>query len=229
MSALILIVDDEQDLVSTLEYNLQSEGFRTISAFTGRAALNLAAADPPPDLILLDLMLPDMSGKQVCKTLRTTEATGQIPVIMLTAKDEEIDRVVGFELGADDYVTKPFSLRELMLRIKAVLRRASLGTEPESSTLRHGELRVDLAGHRVWVSEAEVDLTSLEFRLLTTLLSRQGRVQPRDVLLQDVWGVRSGITTRTVDTHIQRLRRKLGAAGAYVQTLRGVGYRFMRE
>jgi two-component system phosphate regulon response regulator PhoB len=228
MSGLILIVEDERDLVATLEYALEREGFRARSAYTGRQALEIAASDPTPDLVLLDLMLPDMSGTQVCQQLRAGERTRAMPVIMMTAKAEEVDRVVGFEVGADDYVVKPFSLRELMLRIRAVLRRKA-PSESAHAPAQHGRLRVDMDGHRVWVDEEEITLTALEFRLLTTLIARRGRVQTRDALLADVWGVQPGLTTRTVDTHVRRLRKKLGEVADYVQTLRGVGYRFTTD
>jgi len=229
MTGLILIVEDERDLVATLEYALEKEGFRTRSAYTGRQALEIAAGEPGPDLVLLDLMLPDMSGTQVCQQLRTGERTRGLPVIMMTAKSEEVDRVVGFEVGADDYVIKPFSLRELMLRIRAVLRRKAPADASSMVPSVYGRLRVDMEGHRVWVDEQEVVLTALEFRLLTTLIARRGRVQTRDALLGDVWGVQPGLTTRTVDTHVRRLRKKLGEVADYVQTLRGVGYRFTTD
>lgn len=229
MAARILIVDDEKDLASTLAYNLEREGFVTATAHTGRAALDTAAdGDAPVDLVILDLMLPDVSGFEVCRRFRQMEKMKSVPVIMLTAKGEEIDRVVGFEVGADDYVVKPFSVRELLLRVKAILRRRSQGDgeAPASGELiEFGKLKVDEAGHRVWVDGEEVRLTALEFRLLTTFLARRGRVQTREVLLSDVWGIEAEVTTRTVDTHVKRLREKLGAAGAYVETLRGVGYR----
>ncbi|WAS89570.1 response regulator [Nannocystis punicea] len=228
MSGLILIVEDERDLVATLEYALEREGFRTRSAYTGRQGLEIAVTEPAPDLVLLDLMLPDMSGTQVCQQLRAGERTRVMPVIMMTAKAEEVDRVVGFEVGADDYVVKPFSLRELMLRIRAVLRRKA-PTETPLAPTPYGRLRVDMDGHRVWVDDGEVTLTALEFRLLTTLIARRGRVQTRDALLSDVWGVQPGLTTRTVDTHVRRLRKKLGEIADYVQTLRGVGYRFTTD
>ena len=229
MTGLILIVEDERDLVATLEYALEKEGFRTRSAYTGRQGLEIAAGEPGPDLVLLDLMLPDMSGTQVCQQLRTGERTRGLPIIMMTAKSEEVDRVVGFEVGADDYVIKPFSLRELMLRIRAVLRRKAPTDAASVVPSSYGRLRVDMEGHRVWVDEQEVVLTALEFRLLTTLIARRGRVQTRDALLGDVWGVQPGLTTRTVDTHVRRLRKKLGEVADYVQTLRGVGYRFTTD
>ena len=226
MSGTILVVDDEQDLVETLRYSLEREGYATISAKNGAAAMSVLGQTHPPDLVLLDWMLPDMAGTEVCRNLRMVERTRRIPVIMVTARSEEIDRVVGFELGADDYVTKPFSVRELLLRIKAILRRRATEAAPgEDAQLER--LRVDLDGHQVWVDEQRVVLTALEFRLLTTLVSRRGRVQTRDMLLNDVWGMQVDVTTRTVDTHVQRLRKKLGVAGQYIETLRGVGYRFL--
>lgn len=224
MSGLILVVDDEQDLLSTLQYNLQREGYQTRTAATGAEAMTAACLEPRPALILLDLMLPDISGNEVCRKLRADERTRDIPVVMLTAKGEEIDRVVGFEVGADDYVVKPFSVRELLLRVRAILKRAQ--PEQREEELTFGVLRVDRAGHRVWVDDEEVTLTALEFKLLVTFLERKGRVQSRDTLLADVWGIQADVTTRTVDTHVKRLREKLGVAGAYISTLRGVGYRF---
>ncbi len=225
MTATILIVDDEQDLATTVQFALDREGWRTLTAYDGQSALTAAYGEPTPDLILLDLMLPDMSGTDVCRELRASDATKDIPIIMVTAKDDEIDRVVGFEVGADDYVAKPFSMRELLLRVKAILRRVDKPRTP-SAELAFGRLKVDSAGHRVWVDDEEVALTALEFRLLSTFLNRKGRVQTRDALLHDVWGHTPGLPTRTVDTHIQRLRKKLGPASDYIETLRGVGYRF---
>jgi two-component system, OmpR family, phosphate regulon response regulator PhoB len=225
VAATILLVDDERDLVDAVEFALHQEGWQTKTADAGTPALALARREPKPDLILLDLMLPDISGTDVCRQLKSAEDTADIPIIMLTAKGEEIDRVVGFEVGADDYVTKPFSMRELLLRIKAVLRRRE-PPQQSAGDLEFGRLRIDTAGHRVWVEDALVSLTALEFRLLTTFFTRRGRVLSRDVLLTDVWGHSAGLPTRTVDTHIQRLRKKLGAAGDYIETLRGVGYRF---
>lgn len=220
----VLIIEDEPDLVRVLEYNLRQAGFDVQSTTKGREGLQLVQTNPP-DVILLDLMLPDGPGTEVCRVLKTDPKTRAIPVIMVTAKGEEIDRVVGFELGADDYVVKPFSVRELVLRVRAVLRRGD--TEPPpSDTVCFGKLRVDRTAHRVFVDGVEVSLTALEFRLLTTLLDRRNRVQSRDTLLNDVWGIHLQVETRTVDTHIKRLREKLGAAGAYIQTVRGVGYRF---
>lgn len=227
MSATILVVDDERDLVATMEHALQREGFRTVTASTGQEALQMAGREPVPDLVLLDLMLPDLSGTEVCRTLRSRDATRNIPVVMVTARDEEIDRVVGFEVGADDYIAKPFSVRELVLRVRAILRRARTPETPEHSTsIELGPVRIDVLGHRVWIEDEEVVLTALEFKLLHTLVTRRGRVQTREMLLHDVWGHHAGIPTRTVDTHVQRLRKKLGVACDCVETLRGVGYRY---
>jgi len=229
MIATILLVEDELDLVRTLEYSLQREGYVVRSATTGKAAIELLSAHGAlvPDLVLLDLMLPDMAGTEICRRIRTHERTRNVPVIILTAKTEEIDRVVGFEVGADDYVTKPFSVRELSLRIRAILRRAHVEPgDTGASVQSFGRLRADGEAHRVWVDDQELRLTALEFRLLSTFMARRGRVQTRETLLSDVWGIQADVTTRTVDTHVKRLREKLGAAGEYVETVRGVGYRW---
>ncbi|MBZ0270482.1 winged helix-turn-helix domain-containing protein [bacterium] len=226
MSGMVLIVEDEADLAATLEFNLKREGFNPATAKTGAEARTRLAGDRLPELILLDLMLPDASGTELCRLVRADARTRDIPVIMLTARGDEIDRVVGFEVGADDYVVKPFSVRELMLRIKAVLRRRAGQPASEDEPLVFGVLRIDEQSHRVWVADEEVVLTALEFRLLTTFVMRRGRVQTRERLLDDVWGIQADVTTRTVDTHVKRLRHKLGAAEDYIETLRGVGYRF---
>jgi two-component system, OmpR family, phosphate regulon response regulator PhoB len=227
MAGLILVVEDEPDLLATLDYNLEREGYSTRLATSGREALDLATVEPKPELILLDLMLPDLTGTEVCRRLKNDPRTRDIPVIMVTARGHEIDRVVGFEVGADDYVVKPYSVRELLLRIRAVLRRTldAEAERPDAAT-RVGKLRIDVAAHRAWVVEEEVTLTALEFKLLHILMRRRGRVQSREQLLNDVWGITADVTTRTVDTHVKRLRQKLGDAGVYVETLRGVGYRF---
>jgi two-component system, OmpR family, phosphate regulon response regulator PhoB len=222
--ARILVIEDEQDLQKVLGYNLRAAGHEVVGALLGQEGLKLAR-DRRPDVVLLDLMLPDLPGTEVCKSLKADAALRDVPVIMLTAKGEEVDRVVGFELGADDYVVKPFSVRELILRIQAVLRRSH--PEPEATApVEFGCLRIDPAAHRVWVGGEEVELTALEFRLLVTLHERRDRVQSRSTLLDVVWGIEADITTRTVDTHVKRLREKLGAAGVYIETVRGVGYRF---
>ena len=220
----LLITEDEADLARTLEYNFRQAGFDVTTTSRGREALRLAATQPP-DLVLLDLMLPDLSGTEVCKQLKADPKTRHIPVIMVTARGEEVDRIVGFELGADDYVTKPFSVRELILRAKAVLRRGE-PAESQDQVLKVGGLSIDPGAHRVLLDGKEIALTALELRLLHTLASRRGRVQTRDTLLHDVWGLYLEVETRTVDTHVKRLREKLGPAGAFIQTVRGVGYRF---
>jgi two-component system phosphate regulon response regulator PhoB len=222
--ARILIVEDEKDLQEVLAYNLRQAGHVPIVASDAREGLAALAAGPP-DLVLLDLMLPDMPGTDVCRTIKSDPATRDIPVVMVTAKGEEIDRVVGFELGADDYVVKPYSVRELVLRLQAILRRRSAPADPAGPTA-FGTLRIDREGHRVWVAGHEVTLTALELRLLCTLYDRRGRVQSRAVLLDEVWRMSGEVNTRTVDTHVKRLREKLGSAGAYLETVRGVGYRF---
>jgi two-component system phosphate regulon response regulator PhoB len=223
----ILIVEDEQDLAATLAYNLEREGYRAEVASTGQAALASLAKDPLPSLVILDLMLPDLSGVEICRQLRQAPRTRSLPVLMLTARGEEIDRVVGFEVGADDYVVKPFSVRELLLRVRAIQRRFSAPPPADAAEISFGRLRVDPGGHRAWVDSEEITLTALELKLLHTLLTRRGRVQTREVLLSDVWGITADVTTRTVDTHVKRLRQKLGPAGDYIETLRGVGYRFI--
>ncbi len=220
----VLVVEDEADLRDILSYNLVQAGHRVELAATGDEGLRIAKT-VAIDVVLLDLMLPDMPGTDVCRALRKNPKTAGVGVIMLTAKSEEIDRVVGFEVGVDDYVTKPFSVRELLLRIQALLRRGAKDKDEEKSLLRLGSIAVDRAAHRVTVSGDEVTLTALEFKLLVTLILRKDRVQTRSVLLSDVWGIDADITSRTVDTHVKRLREKLGDGGQYIETIRGVGYR----
>mgnify|MGYP003329964176 FL=1 len=181
------------------------------------------------NLVLLDLMLPDGSGLELCKKIKSNPKTEYVPVLILTAKDDEVDKVVGFELGADDYVTKPFSVRELILRIKAVLKRGQVKKEIVEVVRQFGDLKIDIESHEVYVDNNQIDLTALEFKLLNQLVDTRGRVQSRDHLLAEVWGYSSEVTTRTVDTHIKRLRNKLGTMGKYVQTIRGVGYKFSRS
>ena len=224
MSKRILVVDDEPDILELVRFNLVQEGFRVDTAVDGAGALERIAVDRP-DLVVLDLMLPDQPGTEICRKLRSAPETANLPVIMLTARSEEVDRVVGFELGADDYVTKPFSPRELVLRVRAVMRR---GEQPTTAPgrLRHGELELDREGHRCTLSGSEVDLTAKEFGLLSALMSRPGRVLSREQLLDEVWGSDISVTHRTVDTHLKRLREKLGMAGHLIHTVRGVGYRF---
>ncbi len=224
--ASVLIVDDEQDLAALVEFNLQQAGFETHIAITGAQALELAR-QRVPDVVLLDLMLPDISGKEVCRRLRADPRTAEVAVVMLTARGEELDRVQGFEVGADDYVTKPFSPRELVLRLKALLRRAHPGTVGVRMTV--GLLSLDTGAHRAWVAGTELELTSLEFKLLKHFLAEPGLVQSRERLLTDVWGLTSSLETRTVDTHMMRLREKLGPAREAIETVRGVGYRLSDE
>ena len=219
----ILIVEDENDVVDLLTLNLRKAGGFLISkAGDGATGLTKARAEKP-DFIILDLMLPKIPGLEVCKILKSEAATRHIPILMLTARAEEIDRVVGLECGADDYVTKPFSPREIVLRIKAILRRGA--TEEADDRLSAGPITIDPTRHEVLVNGKRVELTSLEFKLLRTLMQRRGRVQERDRLLNEVWGYESVIDTRTVDTHVRRLREKLGRAGEVVETVRGFGYR----
>jgi two-component system phosphate regulon response regulator PhoB len=227
--ACILVIEDERDLQQVLGYNLRQQGYEVLQALEGGEGLRLARANKP-DLVLLDLMLPDIQGTEVCKALKADSATSSIPVLMLTAKGEEIDRVLGFELGAEDYVVKPFSVRELMLRVQAILRRVRASSQeiPED-LITFGNLRIDKGAYRTWVGEEEVQLTTIEFRLLLTMYERRNRVQTRSRLLEDVWGLQADTETRTVDTHVKRLREKLGAAEAYIETVRGVGYRFAAQ
>ena len=228
MSVKILIIEDEPDIRRNLEYNLGREGFNASSVGSLDEA-NEKLKSKKFDLILLDLMLPDGSGLDLCKKIKSNSETEATPIIILTAKDDEVDKVVGFELGADDYVTKPFSVRELILRIKAILKRSDTKTKEVVEVERQfGDLKIDVDSHEVHVDSQLIELTALEFRLLKELVDKRGRVQSRDQLLSEVWGYNAEVTTRTVDTHIKRLREKLGSMGKYVQTIRGVGYKFSR-
>ena len=217
----VLIVEDEKDLATVLSYGFRQAGFDVVTAASGELALK-ATREERFDLVLLDLMLPGVSGTEVCRRLKQAPETSHVPVIIVTARGEEIDRVVGFELGADDYVVKPFSVRELVLRARAVLRRVE-GGATAGDALRFGTLRVDRGAHRAWVDDAEVAMTALEMKLLMLLFDRRGRVLSRDQLLDDVWGEHVDVTTRNVDTHVKRVRDKLGSAGPYIDTVRGVG------
>ena len=230
MSHHILVVEDEPDINKTVSYNIANEGLKPLSALNLTEAESYISSNNI-SLIILDLMLPDGSGLDFCKKLKSSNAYSDIPIIIVTAKDDEVDKVVGFELGADDYVTKPFSVRELMLRIKAILKRNSKDmTQNTSSKIEtFGILSVNEDSHEVFINDDEIILTALEFKLLKHLLDRRGRVQTRDQLLSDVWGYSAHITTRTVDTHVKRLREKMGVMGKHVQTIRGVGYRFSRN
>jgi len=221
----ILVVDDEPEAVELVEFNLRQAGYDVASAGDGAEALK-KAHDAQPNLVILDLMLPEVDGLEVCKMLRRDPATASLPIIMLTAKAAEIDRVLGLELGADDYITKPFSPRELVLRVKNLLQRSRPAEENESS-LRFGDLVIDSPRHLVSWRGRSIDLTATEFKLLAVLAQRRGRVQSREQLLRDVWEYNSLVDTRTVDTHMRRLREKLGPASRHLDTVRGVGYRFM--
>ncbi len=224
MSQKIYIVEDEPDIRETLKYNFSNEGFKVFTAPDGEKALS-NIKKVLPDVLILDLMLPGVSGLDVCKSIRADDDIRDMSIIMLTAKGEEIDRVIGFELGADDYVTKPFSVRELILRVKVLLKkqRESLVA---NKLVTFGPIRIDLDAHELKINDKEIVLTALEFKLLQHLVKRKGRVQSREQLLGDVWGYSAEVTTRTVDTHIKRLREKLGNTSDYIQTIRGVGYRF---
>lgn len=224
MTQHILVVDDEPDILELTRFALVQDGFDVETAATGDDALEQLRRRRP-DLVVLDLMLPDRPGTEVCRTMRGTPELADVPVIMLTARSDEVDRVVGFELGADDYVTKPFSPRELCLRVKAILRRGRPSeAAPEQLTLH--DLTLDVERHQCVYKGEEVALTAKEFLLLMTLMRRPGRVLTRERLLEEVWGEGIAVTHRTVDTHMKRLREKLGVAGGLIDTVRGVGYRF---
>ena len=225
MKPKILVVDDEPEAVELVEFNLKQAGYIVTTAADGAEALKKARAQIP-DLIVLDVMLPEMDGFEICKTLRLDPATARVPILMLTAKAAEIDRVLGLELGADDYLTKPFSPRELLLRIKKIIVRNQVEEKPNDQ-MHFGELLIDLPRHLASWKGRPMELTATEFKLLTLLAQRAGRVQSRDQLLRDVWEYDSLIDTRTVDTHMRRLREKLGAAARHLDTVRGVGYRFV--
>jgi two-component system phosphate regulon response regulator PhoB len=221
----VLVADDEPDVLNLVAMNLQRAGFDILKAADGEQALQLAR-DEEPDLVILDLMMPALSGLEVAKLLKQSPGTARIPVLMLTAKSDEVDRIVGFELGADDYVTKPFSPRELVLRVQSVLRR--IDSAPDSpDALAVGPIEVDRVRHEVRIEGKPLEFTATEFKLLTVLMERCGRLQSREKLLNDVWGYESAIDTRTVDTHIRRLREKLGVAAELVETVRGFGYRMV--
>ncbi|HNX82239.1 MAG TPA: response regulator transcription factor [Candidatus Omnitrophota bacterium] len=226
MKEKILIVDDERDIVKLIDYNLKKEGFKTYTSYDGKDAL-VTAFEERPALVILDLMLPEIDGLEVCRQLKKDEKTAQIPIIMLTAKSQETDKVVGLELGADDYVTKPFSVKELIARIKAVLRRGKESVE-SGETFHDGDLLVDFAKITVTVSGKKVELTAKEFELLKTLLKARGRVLSRDHLLDTIWGFDNAmeIQTRTVDVHIRTLRKKLKSAAKRIVTVKNYGYRF---
>jgi two-component system phosphate regulon response regulator PhoB len=226
----ILVIEDEEDLNQTLSFNLENEGYKVTSALKGSEALEILENASPPDLVILDLMLPDMPGLDICRHIRSKDSLKNISVIIVTAKGEEVDRVVGFELGADDYIVKPYSVRELMLRIQAQLRRndSSEVTEEnsEEGNISFKDLLIDNSKHKVFLSDKKISLTAKEYTLLKYLLIKADRVQTRDILLEKVWGYDNSVTTRTVDTHVKRLRSKLGKYGKNIETIRGVGYIF---
>ncbi len=222
--ATILVIEDEPALLKVLDYNFKQAGHEVLLAPRGNDGIRLAR-EHRPDVVLLDQMLPDVQGTEVCRSLQLDPGTRNVPIVFVTAKGDEVDRIVAFELGAVDYVIKPFSVRELVLRVQAILRRVQTSHVPQR-TIEFGMLRIDEDAHRVWVEGMEVGLTLLEFKLLVALYENRARVQTRSALLENVWGLDVGITTRTVDAHVKRLRDKLGAAGSYVQTVRGLGYRF---
>ena len=223
----IYIVEDEPDIRETISYNLTQEGFK-VHEFSDAESCLEKLKNHKPNLLILDLMLPGISGLDLCKHIRSTNELNMISIIMLTAKSEEVDRILGFELGADDYVTKPFSIRELILRVKVILKKNTEMTHM-SELIEFGPISLNLDAHEVTVENKEINLTALEFKLLKHLMDRKGRVQTRNQLLGDVWGYSSEVTTRTVDTHIKRLREKLGNVGKYIQTIRGVGYRLNNQ
>jgi two-component system phosphate regulon response regulator PhoB len=224
----ILVVDDEPDAVELIEFNLKQAGYDVVSAADGAEALKKARAAQPA-LVILDIMLPEIDGFEVCKLLRRDPATATIPILMLTAKAAEIDRVLGLELGGDDYVTKPFSPRELILRVKKILERRQPAAKAKKDSFYFGDLVIDVPRHEVRWKNKAIELTATEFKLIALLAERVGRVQSRDQLLRDVWEYDTMIDTRTVDTHMRRLREKLGPAAKYLDTVRGVGYRFVEE
>ena len=224
----VLVVDDEPDIVALIAYHLAKAGYRVSTATTGVDALETARREHPA-LVVLDLMLPEMSGYDVLELLRGDRGTATIGVLMLTARREEADRIRGLALGADDYLTKPFSPQELVLRVGAILRRISSGTEAAPDVVTVGPIRIERSQHRVLVNDAAVDLTPTEYKLLLTLAERRGRVQGRGHLLETVWEAAPDIQTRTVDMHVQRLRAKLGDAGSLIETVRGFGYRLRPE
>lgn len=223
----ILIIEDDKHISKLVKYNLEKAGFGCIVTITGEEALDILDKEPV-NLIILDIMLPGMDGFEVCRQIKQDKKLSAVPIIMLTAKGEEVDRVVGFELGADDYVVKPFSPRELVLRVKAILKRKPLPGVTKD-ILSAGKLVVDIARHKVTIDKKEIELTSMEFKLLVTFMQRKGKAQSRDKLLDDVWDIAAEVTTRTIDTHIKRLRQKLGKAGKFIETVRGLGYRFSEE
>ena len=226
----ILLVEDELDLLNTLAFNFENEGYKVAKALDGKEAMKFLEDDDSISLVILDLMLPDMSGLDICRHIRATDNLKDILVIMVTAKGEEVDRVVGFEVGADDYVVKPYSVRELLLRVGGMLKRSSKENQSNDKDLVEFEdLKIDNNKHKVYLSDEKISLTSKEFKLLKHLLLKADKVQSRDNLLEKVWGYNNDVTTRTVDTHIKRLRSKIGKYGDKIETIRGEGYLFNKS
>jgi DNA-binding response OmpR family regulator len=223
-----LVVEDDPNIAKLVQYNLEKNGFTVTVAPAGEDALEIVSKKNF-DIVLLDIMLPGIDGLEVCKQIKKKPQYTGVPVIMLTAKGEEVDRIVGFELGVDDYIVKPFSPRELILRIKAILKRAHRKEETLSEFIHFGKISVDIARHVVTLNKKELELTPIEFNLLVLFIRRKGRVQSREVLLSEVWNIDSDITTRTVDTHVKRLRQKLGKIGDLIETVRGFGYKMVDE
>ena len=226
----ILLVEDEPDLLNTLSFNFESEGYKVAKALNGKEAMKFLEDDDSISLVILDLMLPDMSGLDICRRIRAADNLKDILVIMVTAKGEEVDRVVGFEVGADDYVVKPYSVRELLLRVGGMLKRSSKENQSNDKDLvEYEDLKIDNDKHKVYLSDEKISLTSKEFKLLKHLLLKADKVQSRDNLLEKVWGYNNDVTTRTVDTHIKRLRSKIGKYGDKIETIRGEGYLFNKS
>ena len=226
----ILLVEDEPDLLNTLSFNFESEGYKVAKALNGKEAMKFLEDDDSISLVILDLMLPDMSGLDLCRHIRATDNLKDILVIMVTAKGEEVDRVVGFEVGADDYVVKPYSVRELLLRVGGMLKRSSKENQSNDKDLvEYEDLKIDNNKHKVYLSDKKISLTLKEFKLLKHLLLKADKVQSRDNLLEKVWGYNNNVTTRTVDTHIKRLRSKIGKYGDKIETIRGEGYLFNKS
>lgn len=224
----ILSIEDDKNISKLIKYNLEKNDFVCYAAASGEEGLRILDKEKI-DLVILDIMLPKMDGLSVCKEIRKNDRFSKLPIIMLTAKGEEVDRVLGFELGADDYVVKPFSPRELILRIKAILKRRKSDDKDISGIIFAENIAIDTVRHKVTVRNKEIQLTLMEFKLLSTLIKRRGRVQSREALLDDVWDIESDVTTRTIDTHIKRIREKLGKSGDLIETIRGIGYKFHEE
>lgn len=223
----ILAVEDDEHIARLIKYNVEKEGYICQTVDSGEEGLDIVRRQKV-DLLILDIMLPGMTGLEVCKSIKQDKQLSSIPIILLTAKGEEVDKIIGLESGADDYLVKPFSPRELVLRVNAILRRTH-GPDVKSDILKYHDIKIDLTKHKVFVKAAEIKLTAMEFKLLLTFVQRKGRLQSRDQLLKDVWDFDMDVTTRTVDTHVKRLRQKLGKSGDMIETVRGYGYRLKEE